>query len=178
MKNIMAILYPIATYAPLDVQPFSNIVGTVMYKMICTRPYIAYFVSVVSRFTSSPEREHWPALKWLMRYIAGSLKLGLQYEGRNFTSPLSRYIDFDYGGWLDTRNSMSGYIFFALGAGMIWKPILQKVVVLSTTEAKYMAALDGMKELIRELPISKQEVTWHYNNQSFVFLMKKPSYPE
>ncbi|GJU54951.1 putative RNA-directed DNA polymerase, partial [Tanacetum coccineum] len=44
-------------------------VGSVMYAMVCTRPNIAHAVGVVSRFMSNPRREHWEAIKWLLRYL-------------------------------------------------------------------------------------------------------------
>ena len=37
-------------------------VGSLMYLMICTRPDIAFAVSVVSRFQSNPRKLHWIAI--------------------------------------------------------------------------------------------------------------------
>ncbi|GKE75072.1 retrovirus-related pol polyprotein from transposon TNT 1-94, partial [Tanacetum coccineum] len=52
-------------------------VGSVMYDMVCTMPNIAHVVGVVSRFMSSPGKEHWKAVKWLLRYLKGTLKATL-----------------------------------------------------------------------------------------------------
>ncbi|GJU07579.1 retrovirus-related pol polyprotein from transposon TNT 1-94 [Tanacetum coccineum] len=49
--------------------PYASAVGSVMYAMVCTRPYIAHAVGVVSRFMSNPGREHWEAVKWLLCYL-------------------------------------------------------------------------------------------------------------
>jgi hypothetical protein len=38
--------------------PYSNGVGSLMYAMVCTRPNLAYIVSVVSRFMQNPDRKH------------------------------------------------------------------------------------------------------------------------
>ena len=43
--------------------PYSYVVGSLMYAMICTRSDIAYAVSVVSRFLSNPWKEPWVAIK-------------------------------------------------------------------------------------------------------------------
>jgi len=38
--------------------PYSSVVRSLMYAMICTRPNIAHAVGVVSRFLSNPGEEH------------------------------------------------------------------------------------------------------------------------
>jgi len=38
--------------------PYSSVVGSLMYVMICTRPDIAYAVGVVSRFLVNSRNEH------------------------------------------------------------------------------------------------------------------------
>lgn len=52
-----------------------------MYAMVCTRPDIAHAVSVVSRFMSNPGRQHWEAVKWIMRYLRGSSSQKLCFGG-------------------------------------------------------------------------------------------------
>lgn len=49
--------------------PYSNVVGSVMYSMVSTRPDIAYGLGLISIFMSKPSREHWKAVKWLLRYL-------------------------------------------------------------------------------------------------------------
>nr|GEX32696.1 retrovirus-related Pol polyprotein from transposon TNT 1-94 [Tanacetum cinerariifolium] len=51
--------------------PYASVVGSVMYAMVCKRPYIAHAVGVVSIFMSNPGREHWKAVKWLLCYLKG-----------------------------------------------------------------------------------------------------------
>ena len=43
--------------------PYSSVVGSLMYAMVCTRPNIAFAVSLVSRFMSNPRKTHWEAVK-------------------------------------------------------------------------------------------------------------------
>jgi hypothetical protein len=52
--------------------PYSSAVGCIMYAMVCTRPDISHAVSVVSRFMSNPGKEHWHAVKWILRYLRGT----------------------------------------------------------------------------------------------------------
>ncbi|KAK4384556.1 Retrovirus-related Pol polyprotein from transposon TNT 1-94 [Sesamum angolense] len=53
--------------------PYSNAIGSVMYLMVSTRPDIAYAVSCLSRYMSNAGLPHWEALKWLLRYLKGSI---------------------------------------------------------------------------------------------------------
>lgn len=67
------------TAAMKDV-PYISAVGALMYLAICTRPDIAYTVSTLSRFNSSPGPAHWKAVKHLFRYLQGTLDLRLTYR--------------------------------------------------------------------------------------------------
>ena len=61
--------------------PYSSAVGSLMYAMVCTRPDIAHAVGVVSRFLSNPGKQHWEAVKWILRYLKGTTKFRLCYGG-------------------------------------------------------------------------------------------------
>lgn len=52
--------------------PYSNAVGSLMYSMTCTRPDLAFAMSVISRYMSDPGKSHWEAVKWVIRYLKGS----------------------------------------------------------------------------------------------------------
>ena len=46
--------------------PYSSVVGSIMYAMVCTRPNILQAVSVVSRNMANPRKEHWQVVKWIL----------------------------------------------------------------------------------------------------------------
>ncbi|KAI5312736.1 hypothetical protein L3X38_041910 [Prunus dulcis] len=95
--------------------PYSSAVGSPMYAMICTRPNITQVVGVVSRFLSKPGREHWNAVKWILRYLRGTSKMSLCFGGGK--PALISYIDADMAGDLNSRKSTSGYLtIFSRGA--------------------------------------------------------------
>nr|GEX00331.1 retrovirus-related Pol polyprotein from transposon TNT 1-94 [Tanacetum cinerariifolium] len=48
---------------------YENVVGSLMYLMLCTRADIAYVVSVISRYLENPGKNHWEALKWILKYL-------------------------------------------------------------------------------------------------------------
>ncbi|KAL8104982.1 hypothetical protein AgCh_028950 [Apium graveolens] len=126
--------------------PYASVVGSLMYAMMCTRPDIAHTVGVVSRFMSNPGREHWEAVKWLLRYLKGTSKVALCFSKKDVI--LEGFSDADLGGCLDTRKSTTGYIFTLGGTAVSWMSRLQKSVALSTTEAEYMAISEASKEMI------------------------------
>ncbi|GKC37860.1 retrovirus-related pol polyprotein from transposon TNT 1-94 [Tanacetum coccineum] len=121
-------------------------VGSVMYTMVCTRPYIAHAVGVVSRFMSNPGREHWEAVKWLLCYLKGTSKATLYFSRKEVV--LEGFSNLDYGGCLDSGKSTTGYVFTVGGTTVSWMSRIQKCVAMSTTEAEYMAIIEVGKELI------------------------------
>ncbi|XP_068504300.1 secreted RxLR effector protein 161-like [Phaseolus vulgaris] len=119
-----------------------------MYAMVCTRPDLAYVVSIVSRFMHNPGKTHWEAVKWVLRCLKGSPDLGLIFDQhRADPGGVVGYVDADYGGDLDRRRSLSAYIFTLCRSAISWYSSLQAIAVLSTTEAEYIAATEGMKRL-------------------------------
>jgi hypothetical protein len=61
--------------------PYSSVVGSLMYAMVCTRPDIAHAVGVVSRYMNNPGKEHWEAVKWILRYLRGTANHALCFGG-------------------------------------------------------------------------------------------------
>ena len=117
--------------------PYSSAVGSLMYAMVCSRPDLSHALSVVSRYMANPGKEHWKAVQWIFRYLRGTFNACLQF-GKS-RDGLIGYVDSDYAGDLDKRRSLTGYVFTIGGCAVSWKTSLQATVVLSTTEAKYIA---------------------------------------
>ena len=101
-----------------DVDPtlYRQLVGSLVY-LTHTRPDIAFAVSVVSRFLSSPKVPHWIADKRILRYVKGTLMMGIYYSFHGDIS-LIGYSDFDWVGCANDRKSTIGYVVY-LGAGPI-----------------------------------------------------------
>jgi hypothetical protein len=43
--------------------PYSSVVGSLMYDMVCSRPDLSYAMSLVSRYMANPGKEHWNVVK-------------------------------------------------------------------------------------------------------------------
>lgn len=60
---------------------------------------MAYGLSILSRFMSGPGKQHWIALKNLLKYLKGSLIVGLLYKRKgNAELHVQGYVDSDYAG--------------------------------------------------------------------------------
>uniref|UniRef100_A0A3Q7I421 Reverse transcriptase Ty1/copia-type domain-containing protein n=1 Tax=Solanum lycopersicum TaxID=4081 RepID=A0A3Q7I421_SOLLC len=81
--------------------------GSVMYAMICTRPDITHAVGVLSRYMVNHGKEHWEAVKWLLRYLRGTYSTSLCFGKLT----LQGLVDADLGGDVDSSKSTSGYIY-------------------------------------------------------------------
>ena len=164
--------------------PYTNLVGSLMYLMICTRPDLCHGVSIVSRYMSNPGLEHWQAVKWIVKYLKGSSTVGLVYGANTKTVDIEGFVDSDYAGDLDSRRSQTGYVFQLRGCTISWKANLQSTVALSTTEAEYMACTEAVKEAIwlkgiaREMGIDQKSVTLHCDSQSALHLSKNQVFHE
>ena len=92
------------------------------------------------------------------------------------------YCDSDYAGDLDKRRSTTGYVFTLAKALVSWKSTLQSTVVLSTTEAEYMAITEAVKEaiwlqgLLDDLGVGQKHVTVFCDSQSAIHLAKNQVY--
>ncbi|KAK8948464.1 hypothetical protein KSP39_PZI005002 [Platanthera zijinensis] len=129
--------------------PYASTVCSLMYLMVCTSPDIAQAVGVVSRFMHDPGQGHWQAVKWILRYLKGTVDVGLVYERQQSSVGLCMsYTDSDYAGDIDRRRSTTGYLFTLAGGPVSCRSTLQSIVALSTTEAEYMTVTKAMKEVI------------------------------
>ncbi|GKC24312.1 retrovirus-related pol polyprotein from transposon TNT 1-94 [Tanacetum coccineum] len=119
---------------------YVNVVGSLMYLMVCTRPDITYVVSIVSKYLANPSKNHWEAVKrgsecGFWKYINGTADVGLVYgrdQGKHVD--VDGFVDADYAKDPDKGRSITGYVFMVHGCVMSWKATLQHVVALSTTE--------------------------------------------
>jgi len=89
---------------------------------------------------------HLAALKRILRYIRGTLHLGLLIR-LSVQSDLVVYSDADWAGCPDTRRSTSGYAVF-LGDNLVsWSSKRQNAVSRSSAEAEYRAAANAVAEV-------------------------------
>ena len=109
---------------------FKRMVGNLMY-LTTTRPNIMYGVSLISRFTRSPKDSHWKAGKRILRYVSGTIDLGIMFSTSE-KFKLIRYTDNDNGGNTNDRNNTSGYTFHFGTCVVSWDSKKQPITTLSS----------------------------------------------
>ena len=92
--------------------PYASTISSLMYAMVCTRPNIAHVMGVVSRFMSRPGKQHWEAVKWILRFLRGSVDTCLCFTGASLK--LQGYVDADFASDIVSRKSTTGFFFFLL----------------------------------------------------------------
>ena len=108
--------------SPVDQTLFRQMIGSLMYLMIGTRPDIAAAVSIISQFASNPTTLHHQAVKRIIRYLKGTINLKLNFGDKECTKPpiLIGYSDANWGYDINTRRSTTGYIFYLSGGAISW----------------------------------------------------------
>ena len=127
--------------------PYSQVVGSLMYLMISTRPDLFYSANLVGRYMTNLGKRHWKVTKWILRYLICSKYAKLNYQrSTKLELELIGCVDSDFTGDSDKRRSLTRYVFL-YGSNLIsWKAFLQSIVALSTTEEKYIALSKTVKE--------------------------------
>ena len=161
---------------PATTAPYRQAIGSLMYLMVGTRPYMAFCVGKLSQFVENPTDDHWVAVKRALRYLAGTVNMCIEYSDKhvnNLTSVIG-YSDSDWAGDHSDRKSTNGYVFTLYGGAISWCSRKQTIVAASTCEAEYIGLTLASKETIwlRRLVsdilgpqvLNKPMVVWSDNN--------------
>lgn len=122
----------------IDQKLYKGMIGSLLY-LIASRPNIMHSVCLCVRFQSNPKESHLTGIKGILKYLKGTMSLGLWYpSGANLF--VEGYSDSDFGSCkLDTK--ITSGICHLLGCSLVsWNSKKQACVALSTTKAKYIAA--------------------------------------
>ncbi|GJV06619.1 retrotransposon protein, putative, ty1-copia subclass [Tanacetum coccineum] len=134
--------------------PYANAVGSLIYLMVCTRPDIAYAVNVVGKYLANLGKNHWEAVKWILKYLWGTANIGLVYgTDRGNHVDVTCFVDSDYAKDPDK-------------------------------EAEYMALTEAVKEaiwlrrLLEELGVELNTVAVNCDNQGAIHLSRNHVFHE
>ncbi|XP_075473355.1 uncharacterized protein LOC142504363 [Primulina tabacum] len=132
--------------AGVDNTQYRRIIGSLLY-LSASRPDIMFSVCLCARYQADPKVTHLKAVKRILRYIAGTVNLGLWYTKETNTN-LVGFSDADWAGNLDYRKSTTGGCFY-LGNNLVsWYSKKQNCVSLSTAESEYVAAASCCSQLL------------------------------
>ena len=146
--------------------------GELIFAMVTCRPDVGFAVMKLSQFNNCPTATHFEAILDIYRYLYATKSEGLTYwrsqrnhhlpshahpnlshESYNINLPEEfhinglayGYADSDWAGDRKSCRSVSGISIHLNGASIIYKTILQRTIVLSTTEAEFYALAEAGK---------------------------------
>ncbi|CAI7909505.1 unnamed protein product [Closterium sp. NIES-54] len=128
--------------------PYLELVGCLMYLMTCTRPDLAYPLSILARFVppGRHRKEHWTAAQRVLHYLCSTSSIGLVLGGRG-SVVLSGHSDASWADDQATQRSSQGYS-FSLGSGSFsWRSTRPSSVLGSSCEAEIYAGAMAAQEL-------------------------------
>eukprot|EP00798_Chlamydomonas_sp_ICE-L_P028962 gene28962-biopygen32837 len=125
--------------------PLAQIVGSLNYLAVNTRPEIDQAVNRLARHRAHPLHDHMEAATGILKYLATTPCHGITYTSS--TKLLTGYCDSDPAACPITRKSTTGWVFLNQGGAIAWSSKIQSsATALSSTEAEYMAASSAAQE--------------------------------
>jgi len=162
----------------VDEKTYRGMIGSLLY-LTSSRPDIMFSTCLCARFQSKPKESHMTAVKRILKYLKGTVNVGLWYPKGN-TCSLVGYTDADYAGCRVERKSTSGACHLFCGSLVSWSCRKQNCVALSTAEAEYIAAgsccaqLLWLKQQVSDYGIEISSIPIKCDNTSAICLTKNP----
>jgi hypothetical protein len=137
-------------------QRYMEIVGTLLYAAISTRPDISHAVLRLTKYMQAPLMRHMTAAERVLRYLVGTNTLGLVFGREGATPPqdetrslqVSAYSDADWGNDVADRKSVTGWVVRVNNDVVSWASKTQRNVAQSTCEAELYAEAAAVQEVL------------------------------
>ncbi|CAI7863617.1 unnamed protein product [Closterium sp. NIES-53] len=128
--------------------PYPELVGCLMYLMTCTRPDLAYPLSLLACYVAPGRHRnvHWDAAKRVLLYLCRTSGMGLVLGGRG-PVVLTGHAD---ASWVDdsaTQQTSWGYTFSLVSGSVSWQSTRSSSVLSSSCEAEIYAGAMAAQEL-------------------------------
>ena len=166
---------------------YRGIVGHLSFLVQCTRPDLSFAYSELSKYVSRPGQRHMDEAEHVLRYLAGTPTLGLQWSdpGPKRRNILYGWVDSDFASDPDTRRSVTGYVLSLNNGPISWKARRQECVTLSSAEAEFVAAsicaqeVIYVRSLLEGFGVKQSGPTHIYeDNQSCIAMSHNPVKPD
>jgi len=130
----------------IDKERYQRLVEKLIY-LSQTRPNIAYALRIISQFMHQPQEGHMEAAMRIVRYLKETPGSRIMFQKHGHLN-IEAYIDIDWAGNPNDKRSTSGYFTLVRGNLVTWRSKKEKVVALSTAEAKFRASAKGITEVL------------------------------
>ncbi|XP_071714179.1 secreted RxLR effector protein 161-like [Rutidosis leptorrhynchoides] len=129
-------------------------IGSLMYLTV-SQPGIMFTTCLCPRYQANPKESHFLDVKCIVRYLKGTMNLGLWYP-KETCFDLVAYSNSDYGGCKIDRKSTSGSVQFLEDKLVSLSSNKQHWVATSTAEAEYVAAAKHQLADLFTKPLDEQ----------------------
>ncbi|KAL0433079.1 UNVERIFIED_CONTAM: Retrovirus-related Pol polyprotein from transposon TNT 1-94 [Sesamum latifolium] len=92
--------------------PYASAIGYLTYAMVCTCPDLAHAVSQVCKYMFKPGRHHWEAVKWVFRYMKGTVGHGVIFGNQQNDPLVVGYVDSDYAEYMAVAEAAKEALWF------------------------------------------------------------------
>ena len=174
MQDCKLVSTPMTTNEKLSKDDDSEKINEGLYRSLITSllyltassPNILFVVSVISRFMHSPSEKHFSAAKRVLRYIKGTVALGVQFsKSAKGDLKLLGYSNNDWGGCVDDSRSTLRYLFSLGSSFSTWSSKKQETTTHSTAKAEYIIAASivnqalWLRKILKDLEQEQVEAT-------------------
>ncbi|XP_059277827.1 secreted RxLR effector protein 161-like [Lycium ferocissimum] len=129
----------------MDKIPYASAVGSLMYAQVCKPPDIACIVGMLGKYLNNPRMHHWKAVKRVIRYLQRTKDYMLTYRKSDHLEIVG-YSDSNFARCLDSRRSISGYVFMLVGGVISWKSVKKTLIASSAMEAEFIACFKASNQ--------------------------------
>lgn len=128
-----------------DDKIYREMIGSLLFAAVGTRPDIATATSILSRNMAAPTKAHIKAARTIVGYAAATSDYCLRYAQTD-NLHIEVYCDASFAPDEHNRKSRTGWVVLVNGAPVAWKSTLQRQIAHSTAEAEYISLSDAARE--------------------------------
>jgi len=162
----------------VDIKKYRDMIRSLIY-LSASRLDIMFSVCMCARYQANPKECHLSAFKRIMRYLLGTINLGLWYP-KNSSYNIVGYSDSDFAGCKTDRKSTSGTSHLIGSTLVSWHSKKQNGVALSNVEAEYIstgsccAQILWMRQQLSDYGLMLDHIPICCDNTSAINLSKNP----
>ena len=127
--------------------PYAKVVGQLLWISVMTRPEISYQVGQLAKYVSKFGKSHVDAAKQCLRYLKGTILMGITYRKSSAPATIQIYSDATWANDSEMK-SVSGNIFLLCGGAISWRAKTQPSIAVSSCDSEYTACYDTAKEAV------------------------------